>query len=420
MLTGPGTGATATRPTGKGDLDVHTSSSTKPAAIRRRLPALGAGLPRRRRLAGALSGLVVLPLLTLGLAELHDSLNLPSRMLLYLLAVVGVALVGGLLPALAAAVAASLLLAYYFIPPANFAIADPNNVVALVAFLLVAGAVSSVVGLAAGRTREGEAFAAANAESREELRVLADEQAALRRVATLIARGVPAAEVFAAVAQEVGTVLATDGTTIARLDPDGATTIVAGTGAHPEEVPVGSRWKPEAPVAMEAVLRTGRPARCDDYSQASGTSGDGMRRLGIRSGAAAPIVVEGRLWGGIGIGTRREHLPADTEQRMVGFTELIGTAIANAEGRAQLEESRDELRRLAEEQAALRRVATLVARGVPPAEFFAAVAREVGTVLGADVTLVARLDPDGAMTVLAVVGDHSAEVAVGSRWQPEP
>jgi hypothetical protein len=74
-------------------------------------------------------------------------------------------------------------------------------------FLLVAGAVSSAVGLAARRAREAETLATANAESREALRVLADEQAALRRVATLVARGVPPAEVFTAVAQEVGSVL---------------------------------------------------------------------------------------------------------------------------------------------------------------------------------------------------------------------
>ena len=73
----------------------------------------------------------------------------------------------------------------------------------------------------------------------------------------------------------------------------------------------------------------------------------------------------------------RRRFPADAEQRMAGFTELVGTAIANAESRAQLEESRDEVHRLADEQAALRRVATLVARGVAPMEVFAAVVEEV-------------------------------------------
>jgi len=159
----------------------------EPAAHRRSLPATPSGLSWRRRLAGALTGLVVLPLLTLGSIQLGDVLNLSSQTLLYLLAVVVVALVGGLLPALAAAVGAAVLLDHYFIPPlGDFAIADSDNMVTLVAFVLVAAAASSVVGLA-GRHHEADARATANAESREELRVLADEQAALRRVATLVA-----------------------------------------------------------------------------------------------------------------------------------------------------------------------------------------------------------------------------------------
>ena len=157
----------------------------------------------QRLLAGALTGLVTLPLLTVLLTQLRGILNLPSQMLLYLLAVVVVALVGGLLPALTAAAAAGALLSYFFIEPFHFAIGNPNDLVALFAFLLVATSVSSVVGLAAHRTREAETLATANAASREELRVLAEEQAALRRVATLVARGVPPAEVFAAVADEV-------------------------------------------------------------------------------------------------------------------------------------------------------------------------------------------------------------------------
>jgi signal transduction histidine kinase len=312
------------------------------AAPPRRLRARRGGLSLRRRLAGALTGLVVLPLLTLALMQLRGVLDLSSRMLLYLVAVVVVALVGGLVPALAAVVAAAALLAHYFIPPLNdSAVADLNNVVGLIGFLVVTGAVSSVVGVAARRAREAEALVTANAESREELRVLAEEQAALRRVATLVARGVPPDEVFAAVAQEVGRVLGADGTNMVRFDPDGAATIVASVGGQrPDELLVGRRWKPEAPLATAAVLRTGRPARCDDYGQASGASGDAVRRLGIRSGVAAPIVVEGRLWGAINVGTRGERFPADAEQRMADFTELVGTAIANADSRAELTASR--------------------------------------------------------------------------------
>jgi signal transduction histidine kinase len=388
----------------------------------RRRPAVrGAGLSVRRRLAGALTGLVVLPLLTVVLAQLRDIVNMPSQTLLYLLAVVVVALVGGLVPAVVAAVAAAVLLDHYFIPPLyDFAVADPDNVVALVAFFLVAGAASSVVGLAA-RRREAEALATANAQSREEFRRLAEEQAALRRVATLVAGGVPPAEMFSAVAQEVRQILGAAASMIARLDADGAITVLARVGERQTQLPVGSRWRPEPPLAVAEVLRTGRPARCDDYSQASGAFVDAtVRTMGVRSSVAVPIIVEGRLWGVIVAGVRHGRSPADAEQRMADFTELVGTAIANAEGRAQLERSRDELRLLVEEQAALRRVATLVARGVPAAEVFSTVAHEVGSVLGADATPIARLDPDGAVTVVAVAGDPPDGLTVGSRWNLEP
>jgi signal transduction histidine kinase len=408
-------------PDGKGDPDADVGPREL-AVTRRLLPTLRAGLSLRRRIAGALTGLVVLPLLTAGLGQLRDVLDVPSQLLFYLLVVVVVALVGGRLPALAAAVAAAALLRYYFFEPRHgFAIADPNDVVTLIAFLLVAGVVSSVVGVAARRAREAETLAATNAESREELRVLADEQAALRRVATLVAHGVPPADVFAAVAREVGHILRADATNIVRLDPDGGVaTVLARAGAHPDEFPVGSRWTPEPPLALAVVLRTGRPARLDDFSQAADTYGQAVQGLGIRSGVAVPIVVEGHLWGAIAVGTLREPLPADTEHRMAGFTELVGTAIANAESHAQLEESRDELRRLAEEQAALRRVATLVARGVPADEVFPAVAKEVRHILGAAASTIFRRDPDGTVTVLARVGERQAQLPVGSRWKPEP
>ncbi|MDT7633942.1 MAG: hypothetical protein QOI50_5872, partial [Pseudonocardiales bacterium] len=376
--------------------------------------ALRAGLSLRRRLAGALTGLVALPLLTLGLTRL-DVLNLSSQTLLYLLVVVVVALVGGLLPALATAVAAAVLMDHYFVPPlGDFAVADSHNVVTLVAFVLVAAAASSVVGLGA-RRREAQATATANAESREELRVLAEEQAALRRVATLVARGVTATEAFAAVAHEVGTVLGADATTIVRLDPDGAVTVLIRVGDHPDAIPVGSRWTLDPPLPLAVALRTASPARLDDYSQAPGAYGARVRELGIQAAVAAPIVVEGRLWGAIAVGTRHGHFGAEAEERMVGFTELIATAIANAEGRAQLEESRGELGRLAEEQAALRRVATLVARGLPPADVVAAVTEEVGRLLRVSHATMSHYEPDGTRVVTAAWSSGGRSQIVGDR-----
>ena len=101
--------------------------------------------------------------------------------------------------------------------------------------------------------------------------------------------------------------------------------------------------------------------------------------------------------------------PPDTEARLASFTELVATAIANTESRAALA-------RLAEEQAALRRVATLVAHGVPPEEVFAAVAEEVGRLLPVDRASIGRYEPDGAATFVASWGRASELFPVGRRF----
>jgi hypothetical protein len=196
------------------------------------------------------------------LAPLREIVNLRSQTLLYLLAIVVVALVGGLVPALAAAAAAAVLLDHYFIPPLyDFAVADPDNVVALVAFLLVAGAASSVVGVAA-RRREAKALATANAKSREEFRRLADEQAALRRVATLVARGVPPDDVFPAVAEEVRHILRARRPTRAG-DPDRPVTGDLARGIHPAILSEGGLGPTLRTLARRAVI----PAELDIRTQ---------------------------------------------------------------------------------------------------------------------------------------------------------
>jgi signal transduction histidine kinase len=203
----------------------------------------------------------------------------------------------------------------------------------------------------------------------------------------------------------VGSVLGADATTIVRLDPDGAITVLTRVGDAPDAIPVGSRWTIEPPLPLAVALRTASPARLDDYSQAPGAYGERVRQLGIRAAVAAPIVVEGRLWGAIAVGVRHGFFGAETEERMVGFTELIATAIANAEGRAQLEESRGELREFAEEQAALHRVATLVARAAAPEKVLTAVAEEAARLLHAHHASMSRFEPDGATRVAAAWGN---------------
>jgi PAS domain S-box-containing protein len=173
-----------------------------------------------------------------------------------------------------------------------------------------------------------------------ELARLAGEQAALRRVATLVARGVPPAEVFSAVAEEVQRLLDAQAIAIARLEPDGTVTIVASGGTARDELPVSSRLDLESDTAIAKVLQTCQSARVDDYSSSSQPVAQRVDRLGIRCSVAVPIIVEGALWGSIGAGTQHAHFPADAEQRMLEFTELAGTAIANAESRSELIASR--------------------------------------------------------------------------------
>jgi PAS domain S-box-containing protein len=177
-------------------------------------------------------------------------------------------------------------------------------------------------------------------EAEAELQRLADEQAALRRVATLVVTGVPAAEILSAVAEELERLFDAQATMIGRLEPDGAMTIVASRGRASDQMPVGSRLKLESGMVLARVLRTGRSARVDDYSDASGFLGQVTQRTGIRCTVAVPIMVEGSLWGSMGAGTERERFPADAEQRMAAFTELVGTAISNIQAREDLAASR--------------------------------------------------------------------------------
>ena len=247
-------------------------------------------------------------------------------------------------------------------------------------------------------------------------RRIAKEQAALRRVAVLVAGGAPPEEVFAAVAEEVGLLLEVDFAGLVRYDRQDAIT-VAGTWTStgtPAPTPVGKRLQLGGRNVTTLVYRTGQPERIDYNDDVSGAIGDvATRDWRLRSSAGVPIRVEGRLWGVMIVAfTRGEPLPPDAEARLAGFTELVATAIANAQART-------ELREFGEEQAALRRVATLVAGGASPEEVFGAVAEEVARLLGTVQTNMLRYDPDHVATIVAVhgrVGDAAA-VAVGDRYQ---
>jgi signal transduction histidine kinase len=252
------------------------------------------------------------------------------------------------------------------------------------------------------------ATAIANAQARVELRGFAEEQVALRRVATLVARAAPPEDVFAAVTEEAGRLLGAHHATMARYDPDGMATAVGAWGSSGAVFPVGSRWRIGGRNLTTMVLLTGRAARMDELADASGPTVK-AREFGVRAGLAVPVSVEGRLWGVVIVGSVQGPLPAGTEERLSGFTELAATAIANVQARV-------ELRGFAEEQAALRRVATLVAQAAAPAQVLTAVTGEAGQLLGADYATMNRFGPDGAASVVASWTRTGAVYPVGSRW----
>ena len=207
---------------------------------------------------------------------------------------------------------------------------------------------------------------------------LLDEQAALRRVATLVARDPEPIEVFEGVCCELGAVLGGEATNLMRFEPDGTQTFLAGW--NPPGValalPVGM-WIPlEGNTALPRMMRTGRPERIDDYAGFSGARVEMIRAAGIASAVTAPITVAGRLWGALGAVSDVPYgFPPRTEQRIASFAELVADALANTDAREQLQ-------RLLDEQAALRRVAVLVARGPDPTAVFERVSEEVGDCSG--------------------------------------
>jgi signal transduction histidine kinase len=287
------------------------------------------------------------------------------------------------------AIAGGLAFDSFYIPPTReFGAADWQNWLVVAIYILM----GVLIGILGARSRQ-------RAESADQARgALASEQAALRRVATLVASEPSPGEVFAAVAEEVNRLLGVENTLVYRYEAEGTVAVVAVGGEGDIGVPIGTRVPLEGENVAARVLETGRPARLDDYASATGSSAALARDVGIRSAVGTPIVVEGRLWGGmIALSRQTEPLPKGTESRIGGFGQLVAAAISNTEARAQVG-------RLAEEQAALRRVATLVAGGASPTAVFDAVAAEAARALDAERASLLRYEPDAATVVIMARG----------------
>jgi GAF domain-containing protein len=256
------------------------------------------------------------------------------------------------------------------------------------------------------------ATAIANAEARAQVERLADEQAALRRVAVLVAQQPSPSEVFTAVTQAVGLLLDADLAVLHVFPGDGMATTIASWSGDGPTLPIGTRFPLDGDNLAARIFETGAPARLYSYDEAwKRAETDLARSLGMRSAVGAPILVEGKLWGALMAATRSvEPWAENAETRIAAFTELVATAIANAE-------SGEALARLAEEQAALRRVATLVAHRLGPEPVFRAVADEVSVLFGPSVSAIVRFEDDDKVTVLA---DRGGWNSTGSRVELDP
>jgi PAS domain S-box-containing protein len=186
------------------------------------------------------------------------------------------------------------------------------------------------------RSVPGEAVIYAAARDVTERKQLEEEQAALRRVAELVARGAATQEVFDQVTVEASRLLEDNVTLLLRYEPSGAEAELLARSSE-SMAPPGTLIPVIGDIGIARVWRTGRAARIDDHDGVAG-----VEVILGKTGASvlAPIVVEGRLWGVLVTGSPVEPLPADTEERLAPFCELVGVAIADAEYRAQLKASR--------------------------------------------------------------------------------
>jgi len=174
------------------------------------------------------------------------------------------------------------------------------------------------------------------------LEALAEEQAALRRVAILAAGELEAGELFRCVCEELGGVLGVESTDILRFEDDGTATVVGAwaSGGGPS-FPVGMSVPVDGQTVTAKLYRTGRPQRVDDYSEVEGELAARLRSFGMASAAGAPITVAGRLWGALMAASAWPYaFPEGTEHQIADFAELVTAALANADARDQLAASR--------------------------------------------------------------------------------
>jgi signal transduction histidine kinase len=175
-----------------------------------------------------------------------------------------------------------------------------------------------------------------------QLEALLGEQAALRRVATLVASDPHPGRLFEGVCEEVGRVLGVESANIVRFEDDGTQTVVGAWAASAAPwFPPGEKVPLDGETVSGKLRRSGRPERVDEYAGVRGELVKRLHAVGIKSAVGAPVKVAGRIWGGIIASSGRPHaFPEGAEIRLAEFAELVTAALANVDAREQLAASR--------------------------------------------------------------------------------
>ncbi len=295
------------------------SDETAQRQVRRIILSKWSGL-----LAGVMAVAAVSGVIALVTPRVHASYLL----VLYVLAVTAVAIVWGTGMAVFTAILSIVIFTYLFVHPFfSFNVDDPSNIVGSAVFLVTA----VVVGRLTARLRRAAMESAR----------LSEEQSALRRIATLVARSSPPSAVFEAVTREVGLLCGADLARMERYEEDGMVIGVAAWSRVPGQLAVGKRFSLVGPSIAREVRETGGPVRVASFAGATGAIAHEARAVGIRSSIGCPITVAGNLWGVIAASTKsNEPFPANTESQIANFTELVATAVANADSLEELAASR--------------------------------------------------------------------------------
>ncbi|GAY14082.1 ATP-binding protein [Mycobacterium sp. shizuoka-1] len=254
----------------------------------------------------------------------------------FLLGVLVVSAGWGFGVALATSVASALAYVTFHVSEGSGSLAP-----ALVVFMTLALLTNVLVGQARLRAAEAMARRVEADRAAADAGALAGQQAALRRVATMVARGAAPDQLYPVAVTELARGLGVAHVNLLRFTGDGAVPVATYDVDPSRILPLGETVALDGDTVAGAIRRTGQPSRIDSYRDATGSTAARLRRHGLRCGVGAPILVNDTVWGAMVVDCEDEQpLPGRTEDRVADFADLVATAITNAETRAELQASR--------------------------------------------------------------------------------